>query len=324
MKKYLKYLVLCLLVFVIGINNNVKAEKIASQDGYARCVYGGTVSDSTVSSNIAVVIRVYKDTDGVVRAYSKMRCSDTYNEMATGAAEMRDCSIGNYDDIFKKADKKLYPSFGEGGWKCPGKIWVDVVPQYPNNGGNISITERGGYTALSLNNDYSKTENSAVIFESDDDDTGDFMRIPSLSESMNDFVEEKEKGDLGDPKIIEDIFNWGNSDDDSRRFNDNVVDSCSFITDGVQQLLHKIFLYISIAGIILLVVLTAVSLVKVITASEDEALRNFFKGLWKRIICLIILLLLPTIVAFIIQIMNWAAPNLGFRSDNPLCNVTNE
>ena len=141
MRKILKILIFSVFVFALGINNRVKAEKIATQDGYARCVYGGTVMDGTVSSNIAVVIRVYRDTDGVVRSYAFMRCSDTYNEMATGSAEMRSCGINNNDDIFHQASTKLYPSFGQDGWKCPNNIWVNVVPQYPGNGGNISISE---------------------------------------------------------------------------------------------------------------------------------------------------------------------------------------
>lgn len=121
--------------------------------------------------------------------------------------------------------------------------------------------------------------------------------------------------------IIGAIMGWGKSNDETR-YGKDFVDPCALISGDIQNLLHDIFFFISVAGIIILVAMTAVSLVKVITASEDEALRNFFKGLWKRIICLIILLILPTLVTFIIQLVNNVAPGLGIRSDNPLCNVT--
>ena len=131
----------------------------------------------------------------------------------------------------------------------------------------------------------------------------------------------KDEGSVGDGSIIEAILDWGMGGSD-KKYSGDALDPCDLITGDIQTLLHKIFFGISVAGIIILVVMTAVSLVKVITASEDEALRNFFKGLWKRLICLIILLLLPMIVTFVIQLVNNVAPNLGIRSDNPLCDVT--
>lgn len=325
MKKMLIYLCFILLIFVIDIKSGVLAREIENSDGYARCVYSGRVMDGSinyVASNIAVVIRVYKDTTGGdIQAYAKMRCSDTYNEMATAAIEMNECKITNYNSIFWNADTEIYPYFGEGGWKCPDQIWVNVVPQYPNNGGNLLIKEQDGFTALTLNEEYSVTESKAGVFDSSDDDTGDFMRIPSLSESLNDSLEE-ESDSVGDGSIIEAILQWGMGSGSGTKYSGDAADPCDLISGDIQELLHKIFFGISVAGIIILVVMTAVSLAKVITASEDEALRNFFKGLWKRLICLIILLLLPMIVTFIIQLVNNAAPGLGIRSDNPLCNIT--
>ena len=333
MKKMLIYLCFILLIFVIDIKSGVLAREIENSDGYARCVYSGRVMDGSinyVASNIAVVIRVYKDTTGGdIQAYAKMRCSDTYNEMATAAIEMNECKITNYNSIFWNADTEIYPYFGEGGWKCPDQIWVNVVPQYPNNGGNLLIKEQDGFTALTLNEEYSVTESKAGVFDSSDDDTGDFMRIPSLSESLNDSLEEEDDHSSVDcskeenkDTIICSIYAWGMDLTGGAKYSSDAADPCALIDGDIQKLLHKIFFGISIAGIIILVVMTAVSLAKVITASEDEALRNFFKGLWKRLICLIILLLLPMIVTFIIQLVNNVAPSLGIKSDNPLCNVT--
>ena len=121
--------------------------------------------------------------------------------------------------------------------------------------------------------------------------------------------------------IIDAIVSWGERGN-SLRYSSEGVDPCALINGEIQKILHDAFLFISVGGIIILVVMTSISLVKVITASEDDALRNFLKGLWKRIICLIILLILPVLVTFIIQLVNNVAPSLGINSDNPLCNVT--
>ena len=130
-----------------------------------------------------------------------------------------------------------------------------------------------------------------------------------------------EKDDGIDEGIIQSILDWAGLES-STRYELNEVDPCAIISGDIQQLLHTVFLFISVAGIIILIVMTIISVVKVITASEDDALSNFLKGLWKRIICLIILLLLPVIVTFLIQVVNGAGAIWGVNSDNPLCNIT--
>lgn len=121
--------------------------------------------------------------------------------------------------------------------------------------------------------------------------------------------------------IIDNILSWGASED-SNTYDGSTGDPCALISNKVQDLLHKVFLFISIGGIIILVVMTAISLVKVITASEDNALSNFLKGLWKRIICLIILLLLPVLVTFLIQVVNGIGVAWNINSNDPLCGIT--
>ena len=130
-----------------------------------------------------------------------------------------------------------------------------------------------------------------------------------------------EKDDGIDEGIIQSILDWAGLES-STRYELNEVDPCAIISGDIQRLLHTVFLFISVAGIIILIVMTIISVVKVITASEDKALSNFLKGLWKRIICLIILLLLPVIVTFLIQVVNGAGAIWGVNSDNPLCNIT--
>ncbi len=162
-------------------------------------------------------------------------------------------------------------------------------------------------------------ESQSCCYDYFDVGTADFSNCIKYATANTNYC--KNYSDNINGNIIDSILSWG-SPGSSNNYDGSFKDPCALIDGDIQKILHKIFFGISIAGIIILVVMTAISLVKVITASEDEALKNFFKGLWKRLICLIILLLLPMIVTFIIQLVNNVAPSLGIKSDNPLCNIT--
>ena len=85
-------------------------------------------------------------------------------------------------------------------------------------------------------------------------------------------------------------------------------------------MLNTIFTWISIGGIILVIVMTCISGIKVITGTED-AIKDFAKGLKVRIICLVVLLLAPVIVNFAIQTVNGVGNIAGVNQDDPLCGV---
>lgn len=149
----------------------------------------------------------------------------------------------------------------------------------------------------------------------------DSLILESTEQQLDDVKDATSGGDIGDLGIIEAIFNWGKKDSDTH-YDGVSGNPCALINGEVRDLLHQVFLGISIGGIIILIVMTAISLIKVITASEDNALSNFIKGLWKRIICLIILLLLPTIITFLIQVVNGVGVAWNINSGNPLCDIT--
>lgn len=310
MRKAMKRLsILILLFFVMFINvNNANAESITTQDGFARCIYTGTVQDGVgnyVASAISVVIRVYRDTGGVVRSYANMRCSESYTEMNAGGAAMSSCPINNYNDLFHHAQEKLYPTFGEGSWRCPGEIYVNVVPQYPGNGGNISLTSQNGYTKISLNSKYSQMENEAVSFESDDD-SGDFVKVGSVADAVQDAYDEANgnRTDVDSDVMVNTIAEWAAD----QGYNiDSIGDPCNIISPNLRSLLNTIFWAISIVGVILVVVMTALSFIKAIVGSDDEKFRDAFRHLLTRIIVVIVLLLLPAILSFIITLINDSA-----------------
>ena len=85
---------------------------------------------------------------------------------------------------------------------------------------------------------------------------------------------------------------------------DSLGDDCNIINPKLKDILNTVFWIISIAGIVLVVVMTALSFIKAIVGSDDEKFRDAFKHLLTRIIVMVILLLLPTILSFIITIIN--------------------
>ena len=85
---------------------------------------------------------------------------------------------------------------------------------------------------------------------------------------------------------------------------DSLGDDCSIISNSLKDILSSAFWIICIAGIILVVVMTAISFIKAITGSDDEKFRDAIKNLFTRLIVIIILLMLPALLTFIINIIN--------------------
>ena len=234
----------------------------------------------------------------------------------------------NYDEIFHNADGNMgYFRTNSNNFKCPTLVYkgVEVKPHrsevhtkiyYNKSQGNDNVT----YHSAEKKSSECIPQGQNVNYDEFVDKVQTRSTATLYENATPDYYDDN--GDIGDLSIIDAIFDWGSNSDDSKKYSSEGVDPCALINGEIQEILHDAFLFISVGGIIILVVMTSISLVKVITASEDDALRNFLKGLWKRIICLIILLVLPVLVTFIIQLVNNVAPSLGINSDNPLCNVT--
>ena len=107
--------------------------------------------------------------------------------------------------------------------------------------------------------------------------------------------------DQGFTASIENILKWA---DEYGYDVDSVGEPCTIIAPAMKDLLSAAFWIISILGIILVVVMTAISFIKAIVGSDDEKFRNAFSHLIVRIVTVIILLLLPMVLGFIINIIN--------------------
>lgn len=293
MKKYfISFLLIVGILFVniSGVNAvNVQGggsgsdpNAIETQDGYAKCVYAGY---GKIYPTIQVVIRVYKDTDGVVRSYAEMMCAKK------GEESLSHCDIANYDDIFHHADTQLYDKFHDNnGWKCANDVYA-----YTGNASKIylSIGQKDGATHLKLVDDESEIVNEDDESFNSDSDYEDVIDVDDK------YDDNDNSGGSVDTSVIMDWANIENEYDLG-----DVGDPCSIINTNLKNLLSNVFWFISIAGIILVVVMTAISFIKAIVGSDDEKFKTAFSHLITRLIVVFILLLLPMFLTFIINIIN--------------------
>lgn len=110
---------------------------------------------------------------------------------------------------------------------------------------------------------------------------------------------------LTDDEIKEYIKKWANK---TSGFDQNIEGSNSgcrtLLTPAFIEILSSSLLFISVSGVILLVVLTLFDFTKAVASNEDDALLKNFKRFKIRIIAIIILFLLPIIVNTIINYVN--------------------
>ncbi len=121
----------------------------------------------------------------------------------------------------------------------------------------------------------------------------------------------------------DEISEWANNKKNDTYSSEETdkASGCELIKDDLQDFLHDLFFYISIGGVIIVVVMTIFDLFKVITGDVDDAMKKFLKGIKARLIVLVILLLLPAIISFIIGVVNNVAKIGGYNSGDPFCGV---
>ena len=135
----------------------------------------------------------------------------------------------------------------------------------------------------------------------------------------------KEHGDVADTDIdSQAIINWGNND--KIETVEPGTASCDLIPDSIMQFLKNLFLVIQVIGIVLLIVLSAIELIKAIIGADDDGLKGAIKNTFRRIIVVIILLILPAIIIWALNMINnnaYETDNNGKRvigeNGNPLC-----
>ncbi len=109
--------------------------------------------------------------------------------------------------------------------------------------------------------------------------------------------------DLGLNKSnIQAIIDYGNSEDE--KVGEDTTTCEQMISKEMRDFLVNLFWVISIIGILLLLVMTAIEFIKVVTGQDDEGIKKAFKHTIIRIVCVVILFSLPWIISAIIAVIN--------------------
>ncbi len=331
MKVLKKFLIL--FIFVVSFGG---AEKVMADTEVLSCDYGVICKYSL--SGITRTAGGYNYTNAYFGVY--YQCSDNSKSLsecssftsqgyvslmsysANSVAE--ELTISNSSDVFGSVTTSFKDHFSSNNqFMCPtiyykgGSVSVSFYYQ-----SNLPAIGSSNIKTAALKENWCIEQNSTVDWNSiiEEVDAGAANSGAELynNESGDDIRDSDD--DDSDGSIIEKIVAWGSST--LGLDYDLSSDSCSLISAEVREFLGDVFSYMSIIGIVILVIMTGINVVKVITASEDDALKGFLKNLWKRIVCLIILLLLPMLVTFIIQVVNGVADIWGVNSDDPLCSIT--
>ena len=289
---------------------DVSAADIKTKNGYAVCTYNQF--QTAVTENPATYrleTKVYLNENG--RFVSNFLIySDTSNVFANGAAptNMRLLGANKIKNKFHK----------DGKWACPNYLYLAGSTGF--NMDSVYLTQKAAedagaknITTMSLSEKNESNDEGAIITIDDDKvfQEGTTNTTTPGDTSADDTPE-------NNLPSTEDIKNYWQNESGANYGNEQ--GDCSLIDSSMQSLLNTIFTWISIIGIILVVVLAILDGVKAIIGTED-GFRDFLKGLKTRIICLIVLLLAPTIVTFAIQTINGVADIAGVNKDDPLCGV---
>lgn len=105
-----------------------------------------------------------------------------------------------------------------------------------------------------------------------------------------------------EPVSLDKIVNWAQSNGYGNDV--QLGDTCTAINPAFTNFLKLGFWIVCVGAIVIIVVLTAIGFVKAIVSSDEDSLKKAFLNLKTRIIVVIILLLLPTIINFIISLVN--------------------
>ena len=236
----------------------------------------------------------------VSAAYASTSSLDIGSMLEAGGNTADELGFQNYNDIFHQTDSFKNQFESNSQFKCPviyyrGDKIRGVEVFYSTNLPQIG---RHNVREAALKENECIAQNQTVDWNKVKDDA-EQGAIDAEEDRFN-----NESGeDIRDSTLIDisKIQDWANLSDWTI---DDLGDPCNIIKGELVDFLKTAFWIISIAGIILVVVMTAISFIKAIVGSDDEKFRDAIKHLYTRIIVIIILLLLPVLLSFIIDLIN--------------------
>ncbi len=153
----------------------------------------------------------------------------------------------------------------------------------------------------------------------------------SSNKSSEDVVKDNQKKALDNMQTnITDIIEWGQKYTVGSLYKENKLKNACVVIDGdVKKLINEVLTIISVASIILLIIMSMIEFVKAITGANDDLIKTAFKHTIIRIVCVVILFLLPILVSSIIDLVNkinepQTDENGNYKigdDGNPLCGI---
>lgn len=311
-------------VFFINVDS-AKAMGKPDNKGYAECWYDWSVTTTTgvmsKSRHFLMAITVFRNTDGNYDGYAVTGCGE--NDITSNNINSNKCTLKNYNAVFNtvssSALKKKFKNDLTKKWQCPT---IYVKSQANSNDVELSWKEKSGFKKI--------PDRGATVSDKSKQSGAPTLNNETIN-NINPYTKDKEgnydKNSSSEKSQIDEITNWGKKGKDNESYDTN-EGNCAIIPSDLQEKLSQLFWVITIVGILLLIIMTSIEFIKVITASEEDGLKGAFKHTVIRAICVIILLLLPTLINAIIVIINDS--NIQKDSDgqivigeegDPLCKV---
>lgn len=316
-------------VFFINIDN----AEAKNDNGYAKCWYKIDKKyikdkyDKASYGSLYILLHVKNRSTLISGCYM-----GSPNSAYTGF-----CNIGTLDrkvDLIENIHRKNSDKY-----KCPSQIYVYSAYE-KDFWGKISYTHEGllNLTVSPIlevkENLYASTATLTEHYELQDEENSEHNVDEADDNAILGDASDFKDGtpmDFNTPdneKANKDqIINWGASGEYSG-IKGNYEDYCSIINSDLKSLLNYLFLILSVIGVILLVIMTAVEFVKTVTGSDEDGIKTAFKNSIKRIVAIVILLLLPQILSMILNVVNdiGASNNAGKTitigaDGNPLCDI---
>lgn len=340
MNKFIKYICLAFIisisVFYAGMNN-AKAMGTPDGNGYALCSYtchetcrGESCGYANTMHTYVIAVEVFRNTGGNYDGYAfvNVGSGDPWDGTVVASGGKYSFKDSNYTSIFNDSSKLKEKFYSNNSWSCPN-IYSSYAPEnsfeiqfeqeyylgvavYDMCTGEDKSSQTGTYTLK--NSDASRKKNG----ETGGYDVGDIDKIREATQTCNAVKTgdtttyyDQDGNEIDKDKFESACINYASAD-------------CSIFSPEIVTFLNNLFWIISIAGIILLVIMTMVEFIKALTGSDDSGLIKGFKHTLVRIVAVIILLLLPTIITFILTLVNRYSDYKIGDDGNVTCGVGNK
>lgn len=329
MKKNNRFIFYLLIVLSFAYVGNVSASPDAGGGGtyhskVIQCYYHGirTANQSNMQTGGQTTItKKYHYIYGVQAECHNDKCTEAYAWGHGAYKEGCDVVLTNYDSIFTHDFKDKYADI----FQYKSGFGFNACPDYINLNNQSGLADISGVCkgpGIEME-DFSNSSAELTLYKTHklseipktDDSTYLKHRVQEYLKDFNDTIGEgtndgktpnqEIKVEDGNKSLAERIISWWDSHKDSQK-DDSEYDNadCTGLLSGFKDDLKSIISIINIAGAVILVITMSVDFVKAIASGEADNMAKTFKNSRNRIIATIILLLLPVIINFAIEIIN--------------------